>query len=121
MEPFRTGDLEVGIVESDDPPRIFLLCVGRSIEREPRPTLGAFLAGVVTHAGTRGANVELRCQQLTYLNSATIACLVEFIRTCAQHSVRLTIQYDATSAWQRSCFNALQVFAKDDRLTLVEA
>jgi hypothetical protein len=36
--------------------------------------------------------------------------------------VRLTLRFDGTSAWQRSCFNALRVLSKDDdRLSIVEA
>lgn len=122
VHPYRAGDLEITVVESDDPPRVFLGCEGRSIEREPRLTLGVFLTGALSRAMARGSEIELQCQRLTYINSATISCLVEFIRRCNSERVRLTLRFDGSSAWQRSCFNALRVLAKDDnRLTIAQA
>ena len=113
--------MEITVVESDDPARLFLSCAGRSIEREPRLTLGVFLNGVLSHAMATHSEIEMQCQRFTYINSATISCLVDFIRRCTTESVRLTLRFDGTSAWQRSCFNALRVLAKDNRLSIVEA
>ncbi len=122
MEPYRTGDLEITVVTADEPSRVFLHWEGRSIEREPRLSLGGFLTGVLSRAAERGSEIEMRCQRLTYINSATISCLVEFIRRCGEQTVRLSIYFDGTSPWQRSCFNALRALVRpDDRLRIVEA
>lgn len=120
MGPYQAGDLAITVVESKDPARLFLQLDGRSIERDPRLTLGVFLSEVLASAKTSRSDIELHCQRLTYINSATISCLVEFIRNCIVQDVRLTLRYSGALAWQRSCFKALSVLAKDDRFSTVE-
>src|SRR6185295_7703276 len=93
---------------------------GRSIERDPRVTLGPFLSEVVAAAKASSSDIEMHCQRLTYLNSATITCIVEFIRSCLVQDVRLSLRYNGALAWQKACFKALSVLAKDDRFTIVE-
>lgn len=84
--------------------RVFLGFDGRSIERDPRLTLGVFLSEVLAAAKASSSDIELHCQRLTYINSATISCFVEFIRNCIVQDVRLTVRYSGAMLWQRSCF-----------------
>jgi hypothetical protein len=118
MGPYRSGDLSISVVESKDPARIFLGFDGRSIERDPRSSLGVFLSEVLAAAKASSSVIELHCQRLTYINSATITCLVEHIRNCLVQDVRLTVRYNGGVAWQSSCFKALSVLAKDERVTI---
>jgi hypothetical protein len=120
MGPYQAGDLSISVVESKDPARLFLGLDGRSIERDPRSTLGVFLSNVLASAKASSSDIELHCQRLTYINSATITCLVEFIRSCLIQNLRLTLRYNGALAWQKACFKALSVLAKDDRFTIVE-
>lgn len=120
MGPYQAGDLAISVVESKDPARVFLGFEGRSIERDPRLTLGVFLSHVLASAKASSSDIELHCQRLTYINSATISCFVELIRNCIVQDVRLALRYSGALAWQRSCFKALAVLAKDDRFTIIE-
>jgi hypothetical protein len=115
MDSYRGGDLTIAVVDADAPPRVFLGWEGKSNERDPRRTLGAFLVQVVAHAKTRRASVELHLQKVTSINSSTIGCLVELIRAASVAAVPLVLRYDATVTWQRLSFEALGVLAKGDR------
>jgi len=120
LGPYQVGDLAISVVVSKDPARLYLNFDGRSIERDPRSSLGVFLSEVVASAKASSSDIELSCQRLTYLNSATISCLVEFIRTSLLQDLRLSLRYNGGLAWQRACFKALSVLTKDDRFTIVE-
>jgi hypothetical protein len=121
MGSYQAGDLSISVVESKEPRRVFLGFEGRSIERDPRTSLGVFLSEVLAAAKASSSDIELHCQRLTYINSATISCFVELIRNAIVQDVRLTLRYNGALAWQRSCFKALSALAKDDRFAIVEA
>ena len=120
MDSYRTAELSIALLETDAPARIFLSWEGRSSEREPRRTLGVYLRGVVDHAAARGAAIEMHFQRIAYINSATIGCLGELIRSATTAGVPLTLRYDASTTWQRISFEALGVFAKGDGKLVLE-
>jgi hypothetical protein len=72
-------------------------------------------------AAERSAAVELHCQRITYINSATIGCMVDMIHRCESASVPLTLRYDRASGWQRLSFEALKVLVKNAGRLQVEA
>lgn len=121
MESYRGGDVAITVVEAREPSRLYLSWSGRGNERDPRTTLGPFLRSVVDRAAEKGAAVELHCQHITYINSATIGCVVDMIHRCEAAAVPLTLRYDRASGWQRLSFEALRVLVKGANRLTVEA
>ena len=119
MDSYRGGDVAITVIEAQEPPRVFLSWSGRGNEREPRQTLGPFLANVVDRAAEKSAAVELHCQRITYINSATIGCMVDMIHKAESATVPITLRYDRTSGWQRLSFEALKVLVKSPAGKLV--
>jgi len=121
MDAYRGGDVAITVVESRDPARLYLSFSGRGNERDPRTTLAPFLKDVVDRAAEKQASVELHCQHITYINSATIGCVVDMIHRCESAAVPLTLRYDRAVGWQRLSFEALRVLVKGANRLVVEA
>jgi hypothetical protein len=113
MDAYRGGDMAISVVEVDEPPpRLFLNWAGRGNEREPQKTLQPFLRDCVDRAAEKHASVELQCQKVSYINSATIGCMVDMIHRCESAALPVTLKYDRSSGWQRLSFEALKVLVK---------
>lgn len=121
MDSYRGGDLTITVIEVTEPARCYVSLSGRGNEREPRNTLQPYLRGLVERAVANRAAVELQCQRLAYINSATIGCVVDMIHRCESAAVPVTLRYDRGSGWQRLSFEALRVLVKGAGHLAVEA
>jgi hypothetical protein len=121
MDPYRGGEMTISVFEVAGPPALCLTWKGRGDEREPRKTLQPFLHGVLDRAAAARTPVELHVQQMTFVNSGTIGCIVDLIHRCEAASVPITVRYDKASGWQRLSFEALRVMIKTATRLHVEA
>jgi hypothetical protein len=121
MDSYRGGDLTITVIEVTEPARFYVSLSGRGNEREPRNTLQPYLRELVDRAVSSRAAIELQCQRLAYINSATIGCVVDMIHRCEAATVPVTLRYDRGSGWQRLSFEALRVLVKGAGQLAVEA
>ena len=121
MESFRCGELTVSLLETSAPARLYLSWSGRGSDRDPQRTLTPFLQAVLDHALASHASIELRCQGLTYVNAATIGCIVDLVHRCEAAGVDVVVRYDATSRWQKLSFEAMRMLTKRAPRLVVEA
>jgi hypothetical protein len=120
MNAYRGGDVAITVIEASGPPKLFVSWRGRGNEREPHQTLGPFLRSVVDRAAESQATIELHCQDITYINAATIGCMVEMIHWCEASQVPVTLRYARASGWQKLSFEALRVLVKNTNQLIVE-
>lgn len=116
MEPLTSGDLQIA-------PHVDHACVrltwrGRSRARDPGSTVLPYFRAACQVAKSAGAVVEMRFDALEYMNSSTIAAIVEAIQLAKADGVPLVLVYDPKVRWQRSSFDVLAVFADGAGLEL---
>lgn len=121
MDAFRREELAIAPSETSEPAWICLTWSGRAGDREPRSTLGHFLDAIVERATASGAALELRCQDLSSVNAATIGCIVEMIHRCHAAGLHVAVRYDKGSRWQRLTFEAMRMMIKGAPGFTVEA
>jgi hypothetical protein len=86
--------------------------------RDPREILGGFFKSL-HHAAIQDALRELRMDitELTFVNSSAIRLFADWTtwlkNTPAEKRYSLKFITNAKSTWQRSCFSALLVIARD--------
>jgi hypothetical protein len=113
--------MTISVFEVAGPPALCLSWKGRGDEREPRKTLQPYLREIIDHAAKASTPVELHVQQMTYLNSGTIGCIVDLIHKCEAAAIPVTVRYDKSSGWQRLSFEALRMMIKHASKLHVEA
>ncbi len=119
MEQLVVGDLSIEV--SEQPGAITLSWKGKSNDRYPKKSLGPFFDELFVKASEKNATVEMRFEELDYLNSSTISTLVGVIRDLRDKRIKLVISFDQQQKWQKLCFDALRVFEKPDGLLVMRA
>lgn len=89
---------------------------GRSAFRHPDEILTPFLGGVLEQAKQDSASIEMHFELLDYLNSSTVAVLVQFLQRARAEGISLCFTYAPTVRWQQLSFEALRVFEQLDKL-----
>jgi hypothetical protein len=82
--------------------------VGKSNARDPVTVLRPFFTKVLEQAASRQLRVEMHFEKLEYLNSSTIAALIQLINAAQAKGVRLVLYYDAKQRWQTLSFDGLK-------------
>lgn len=112
MRPFASGELRIDVIALSGT-RFRFDWRGRSASRTPGAELQPWLTEVIAEACDTRAAIEMHFEALEYVNSSTVAVLVDFVRAACTRSVPLALSYSADVRWQRLTFHALQVFSVD--------
>lgn len=116
----RLTDGELTIERQQINPEVIRLdWKGRSAFRRPDEVLNPFLAEVLEQARRTSAGIEMHFETLDYLNSSTVAVLVQFLHKARGDGIQLSFTYLPTIRWQKLSFEALRVFEQVDRLIRV--
>jgi hypothetical protein len=120
MTPWNSGDLTI---ERSGPmaQTIRLDWHGRSNARRPDEALNPFLGEVLEQARSSLAEIEMHFETLEYLNSSTVAVLVQFLHRARAGNVPLCFSYRSSVRWQKLSFEALRVFEQVDKRVRVVA
>ena len=120
MTQLNSGDL---IIERSGPAAqtIRLDWKGRSNARRPDEVLNPFLAEVLEQARASLARIDMHFETLEYLNSSTVAVLVQFLHRARAGNVPLCFSYSSSVRWQKLSFEALRVFEQVDKHVRVVA
>jgi hypothetical protein len=118
MKSLAEGDL---IIQGDRPrPELIRLdWRGRSAARRPDDVLDPYLSAVLEEARLTMAGLELHFEWMEYLNSATVAVLVQFLHRARLAGLAVRFTYRPTVRWQRLSFEALRVFEHLDAMVQV--
>lgn len=109
------GDLRIARRRAT-PDVLVLEWLGRSQDRDPERTIGAFLRDAVREVGEAGASLEMHFERLEHFNSSTVTALIQLIRFARGLQVPVVIVFDEGCKWQRLSFEALRVFQVPDGL-----
>jgi hypothetical protein len=120
MRALSSGEL---LIESTqvNPDLIRLDWKGRIAFRTPDEVLNPYLSEVLEQARRNSATIEMHFELIDYLNSSTVAVLVQFLHRVRALGLRLCFTYRASIRWQKLSFEALRVFEHLDKLVQVIA
>ena len=104
MDDLRLQDLEIRVQRDGD--RVTVSWHGISDGPNPGAELSPYLEGLV-HASA-GAHVEIDFTGMDYMNSATIAPIIRFIRALNDVCSKVSVFYDETRNFQRTTFSAIK-------------
>lgn len=116
MEKLVTEHMTIEVLERTDPTSILLEWRGRCAERYPQRVIGPFLRQVLAVASERRAPIEMDFKLLSFLNSAAITAIVHFLRECHRTGVRLVLNFDRQSSWQKITSDAVRALSHGDPL-----
>ena len=120
MRSLSGGELTIQATQVN-PELIRLDWRGRSAFRKPDEVLSPYLIEILEHARRNSAAIEMHFEAIDYLNSSTVAVLVQFLHKVRATGLKLTFVYRASVRWQKLSFEALRVFEHLDKLVQVIA
>jgi hypothetical protein len=106
-ELFEQDDLTIRVQEQ--PQEAKISWHGTSDARDPGSFLNPFLKGLSD--SLKGKAVVLDFHDLQYMNSGTVAPIINFVRALNAQGSNTTIFYDKSRDWQRINFQVLGVIA----------
>lgn len=115
-ERFHHDGLEIAVDE--EPGRIVATWSGKSSARAPLEFLGPLFDRILESASRNGSSVRFDFCAVQHFNTATVAAIVQLIRSVRDRGLALTLCYDEKLRWQRLSFDALRVFERDTRLEI---
>jgi len=87
---------------------------GKSDDVRPARFLAPHFQALIEEAARVGAPIEMRFEELEYINSSTLSALAQLIRDCRTKAIKLVMVYDPDRKWQKLSFDALRVFVNND-------
>ncbi|MEO8179787.1 MAG: hypothetical protein ABI895_13210 [Deltaproteobacteria bacterium] len=108
IDSFQAESLRIEVSESKD--LVVLSWKGESDLRNPRQTLLPYLMSL--RDKLRARKVQMRFEELAYMNSATVTPLMEFISCIRTGATEIVIQYRNDLAWQATSFRAMRIVAR---------
>ena len=87
-----------------------LTWVGKSESRDPSSLLNPYFKSIF--GKFKGKDLELKFEQLKYMNSSTVPPIIQLIKDLEEHGIRSTITYDNNSKWQAASFKALETIVR---------
>lgn len=87
---------------------------GKSDDVHPARFLTPHFQALMEDAARLGVPIEMRFEELEYINSSTLSALAQLIRECRTKTIKLWMVYDPERKWQKLSFDALRVFLTSD-------
>lgn len=104
MDDLRHDDLTIRIEQSSA--QVKVVWQGISDARDPGTHLSPYLDKLVE--GVSGAEVIVDFCAMEYMNSATIAPILRFVRALEKVSSKVIVIYDQSKTFQRTTFSAIK-------------
>ena len=108
IDSYRADKLCIDVIDSGD--TVVLSWKGESDLRFPRQTLLPYLMALKDKL--RARKVRLCFEELTYMNSASVTPLMEFVSTIRASASEIVIHYRNDLAWQATSFRAMRIVAR---------
>lgn len=108
MNAYKHENLEIVVAESDT--EILVSWKGESDSRNPHTTLAPYLADLQSKLDSR--QVRVTFTQLSYMNSATVLPIMDFLKALSETASRVVVQYRQDLQWQATSFRALRIVAR---------
>ena len=121
MDKLQVGELTISVAPSAAQEALRLDWHGRSNDRHPGYALGPFLATTLASAAASGRAIELHFEALSYLNSSTIAAVVQLLNDARKRAVKVVIVYDDALRWQRVSIAPLRGLETSDHLLQIRS
>lgn len=107
-DTFVSGELTIAVRHEAD--AVTVAWLGTSDAREPGRELSPFLGELAPKLAGRAVDVDFR--KLEYMNSGTVAPIIQFARALDQHGVKSRLLFDSKVGWQRVNYVCLKNIAK---------
>jgi len=108
IDPLQIDGLRIDVTET--PELVTLAWRGESDSRNPRQALLPYLMKLKDKL--RARRVEMHFDALTYMNSATVTPLMEFISALRVGATEVVIHYRNDLQWQATSFRAMRIVAR---------
>jgi hypothetical protein len=108
VETFERDGLVVTVSVTGD--RALITWRGTSDARDPGAILNPYLSRLAARLG--GMRVTLDFRLFEYMNSATVAPLIAFIKALDGRGARSVLLYDTKLSWQRVNFQCMKTIAR---------
>ena len=82
---------------------------GRSASRDAQVALQPMFDWAIQAATTISTELVMSFEKVEYLNSSSIAAIVQFIRTAQLRGLSLRLVYDGRQKWQVTTFEAMRL------------
>ncbi|MCK6546187.1 hypothetical protein L6R52_10085 [Myxococcota bacterium] len=105
---FKSAELTIAV--TDDGANVSVAWLGTSDAREPGRELTPYLTELASKLVGKAVDVDFR--KLEYMNSGTVAPIIQFARTLDKLGVKTRLLYDSKVGWQRVNFVAMKNIAK---------
>ena len=104
MDDLRAADLWIHVQREAS--HVAIIWAGTSEAREPALYLLPYLDDLVNEL--HGSVVEIDFSAMDFMNSATIAPIVRFLRSLDRHCTKVRVLYDPSRTFQRTTFSAIK-------------
>jgi len=108
MNGYQQENLRIAITDAHE--AVVVAWRGESDARNPRETLGPYLNLLATQLASR--NVRVTFAELTYMNSATVLPIMDFLKGLSKHAAKVKVEYRQDLQWQVTSFRALRIVAR---------
>lgn len=116
-ETFQNDQLVIRVTHMDR--NVDMTWEGTSDSREPEAFLAPILKKLVEGSKNKAVTVDL--SRIRYMNSATVAPMIEFMKEMSAQDVETLIVWDKQVGWQRFNFLCMQTIARTLPNVTVEA
>lgn len=113
MDRLVVGDLII-VVDEREEGIVRLTWQGMSNSKDPGQALRPFFAIVASRAAEKAATIDHRFEDLSYMNSSTVAALLQLLQEGQRRGFKQRVYYDGSQRWQALNFEALRAFAAVD-------
>jgi len=108
MNNYRQENLQISVTHSHE--AVIVAWRGESDARNPRETLEPYLTQLTDHLASR--TVRVTFAELTYMNSATVLPIMDFLKGLSKQATKVTVEYRQDLQWQVTSFRALRIVAR---------
>ncbi|OHD65018.1 MAG: hypothetical protein A2176_04515 [Spirochaetes bacterium RBG_13_51_14] len=110
----KDSNLEITLQEG---PKNIVAWIGKSEARDPSSVIIPYFKQIFNKL--KGKELEIKFEQLKYMNSSTVPPIIQLIKDLEENSVTSTITYDKNSKWQVASFKALETIVRTmDHITV---
>lgn len=109
MQHFKFDLLKLSIDDTISE-QIKITWEGECVTKTPEDEIGKLLFNLIGKENLLDKNVILDFKKLTFINSATIAVIVLFLKELKLKDIKVTIDYNKNYSWQAASFKILENF-----------
>ncbi|MBF0120152.1 MAG: hypothetical protein HQK79_15060 [Desulfobacterales bacterium] len=107
MENLDTGSLKINLKQNGN--KVTMTWEGESDSRNPMIILTPYFDNLLPELNEKELIIDYT--QLKYMNSSTVAPIIQFVKKIDNFQINTIILYDGNSKWQTASFKALQTLS----------